>query len=38
MLSLLTQSISTEGEDMQIEHLTYKRCFDAIYATTSFDK
>jgi len=28
--------VSTEGEDMQIEHLTYERCLAAIYATTSF--
>ncbi len=32
------QIMSTEGEDMQIEPLAYKRCLDAIYATTSFDK
>ena len=30
--------ISTEAEDMQIEHLTYDRCLNAIYATTSFCK
>ncbi len=30
--------MSTEGEEMQIEPLTYERCLDAIYATTSFSK
>lgn len=30
--------VSTEGDEMQIEHLTYERCLDAIYATTSFDR
>lgn len=30
--------VSTEGENMQIEPLTYDRCLNAIYATTSFCK
>ena len=30
------QILSTEGEEMQIEHLTYERCLRAIYDTTSF--
>ena len=30
--------MSTAGEEMQIEHLTYERCLAAIYATTSFSK
>ncbi len=28
--------VSTDGEDMQIEHLTYERCIKAIIDTTSF--
>ena len=27
------QIISTEGEEMQLEHLTYERCIDAINAS-----
>ena len=37
-ISKTLEIVSTEGEDMQIEPLTYRRCIDAIYATTSFDR
>ncbi len=30
--------ISTEGEDMQLEPLSYDRCLDAIHGATSFNK
>ena len=37
-ISKTLQIISTRGEEMQIEPLTYERCLEAIYATTSFEK
>ena len=37
-ISNTLEIVSTEGEDMQIEPLTYRRCIDAIYATTSFHR
>ena len=29
--------VSTDGEDMQLEHLEYERCLDAIHSATSFN-
>ncbi len=37
-ISDMLKIMSTEGKEMQIEPLTYERCLDAIYATTSFCK
>ena len=37
-ISETLQIMSTEGTEMQLEPLTYERCLDAIYATTSFTK
>jgi hypothetical protein len=37
-ISKTLQIISTQGEEMQIEPLTYERCLKAIFDTTSFEK
>lgn len=35
-ISETLQIISTDGEEMQLEHLTYERCLQAIHQTTTF--